>query len=323
MAEDSIVILMPVFNDWKACEKILGDLDTVLAEAKLKAGVLIVDDGSTTHLNERIAGQAFRALRWLRILRLRTNLGHQRAIGIALPYIEANVPCEALVLMDSDGEDDPRDVPRLLGRYQEESKKKIVFAERTKRVETCLFRTFYFLYRMLHVALTGHAVRVGNFSVIPRIQLKRLVAVPELWSHYAAAVFFSKIPYCTVSTKRAKRVDGKSKMNFVGLVIHGMSSISVFSDVVGVRMLLGTFLLVMMAVLGIASIVAVRLFTNLAIPGWATYSVGLMLVILLQAGLFGIVFVFIILSGRKALTFLPARDYTSYVEELRTVYESK
>ena len=79
---------------------------------------------------------------------------------------------------------------------------------------------------------------MGNFSVIPRERLASLVVVSELWNHYAAAAMRSRQPFCTIPTRRAERLDGESKMNFVGLVVHGLSAISVYSDIVGVRLLI-------------------------------------------------------------------------------------
>ena len=97
---------------------------------------------------------------------------------------------------------------------------------------------------MAHRVLTGHGVRVGNFSVIPRERLSCLVATSELWNHYAAAAFPSRQPYATVPTRRADRLDGRSKMNFVALVIHGLSAISVYSDAIGVRLLIATLAMI-------------------------------------------------------------------------------
>ena len=45
-------------------------------------------------------------------------------------------------------------------------------------------------------------MRVGNFSVIPRDLLSRLVVVSELWNHYAAAVFKSRLPFVTLKGER-------------------------------------------------------------------------------------------------------------------------
>ena len=81
---------------------------------------------------------AYRRLDGVSLLELRRNLGHQRAIAVGMAYVEANRPCRAVVLMDSDGEDDPRDIPRLLAQCHQEGDAKIIFAERTKRVEVRL-----------------------------------------------------------------------------------------------------------------------------------------------------------------------------------------
>jgi glycosyltransferase involved in cell wall biosynthesis len=264
----------------------------------------------------------YRALTRVDVLRLRRNLGHQRAICVGLSYLDCHTSaaCEAVVLMDSDGEDDPRDIPRLLEKHRQEGGQKIVFAERTKRSESLLFRMGYAVFRLLHRLLTSHRLHVGNFSVIPRAQLRSLVVAPELWNHYAAAVFACRLPQCSLPTARGKRLDGKRQMSFVGLVIHGLSAISVFSEVVSVRLLLVSLLLIAATLLGIGGVVGVRLWTNLAIPGWATFTVGLLLVMFLQAVMLSVFFSFMILASRNGATFLPIRDSSMLVDRVHTVY---
>ena len=110
-------------------------------------------------------------------------------------------------------------------------------------------------------------------------------------------------------------------MSFVNLVIHGLSAISVFSDVVGVRLLLAALFVVVATVLGVGAVVAVKLLTSgLAIPGWATSTIGLLLVILLQAIALSVIFSFIILANRNGATFLPTRDCSILVDRVDTVY---
>ena len=281
-----IVILLPVFDDWDAFEALLERLDEALLGEGLEANVLAVDDGSSIPGGRALGGGALAAIGQVRVLRLRRNLGHQRAIAVGLAYVEAKMPCRAVVVMDSDGEDDPRDVPRLLQQCRAEQYQKVVFAERSQRSESWAFRVFYVLYQLLHRLLTGQRVRVGNFSVIPRPRLASLVAVAEIWNHYAAAVFKSRQPCCRLAARRAPRLAGRSRMSFVGLVIHGLSAISVHADVVGVRLLIASLTGILLAAAGLAAIVAVRLLTTLAIPGWATSAAGLLAVVLLQLVLF-------------------------------------
>lgn len=316
-----LVILTPVFNDWAPLKMLLAQLDSVLYEKALEAQVIAIDDGSTTPYDPRFPGNSFKAIRRIEIVRLRRNLGHQRAIAIGLAYIHDQVACETVVLMDSDGEDDPRDVPRLLERYRQEGGEKIIFAERKRRSECWTFRFFYALYKLLHYLLTSRGVRVGNFSVVPAVRLDSLTVISEMWNHYAAAVFKSRQPLDMIPTARAKRLVGTSKMNFVNLVTHGLSAISVYGDIISVRLLVMSIVLGGLAAIGVGTVVGIRLLTDLAIPGWATLSAGLLMIILLQTVMFSLIFSFIILNSRQAASFLPCRDYFHFLGQRKVVYE--
>lgn len=314
----SLVILLPLFNDWDALLKLLGGLDATLAGHGIAASVLVVDDGSTAAPPAR--EPAFAAIRSVELLELRRNLGHQRAIAIGLTYLSEKTACDTVLVMDSDGEDNPRDVPRLLERLAEGKMSRIVFARRTQRSESMTFRLFYAIYRAVYRTLVGNEPRVGNFSAIPRPALRRLVVVSELWSHYAAAVFRSRIPVDTVPTARARRLDGRSQMNFFALVIHGLSAIAVNGDVVGVRLLAASGALIALSFVGVAAAVAVRFLTDLAIPGWATTVVGLAVILCVQAVMFAFILSVTILSGRNWASFIPLRDYELFVGGVRHLY---
>ncbi len=315
-----MIILMPVYNDWKAAGMLLPKIDQVLAAHDLSAAVVVIDDGSAvTHEPEFVLGN-FRALDRVEILQLRRNLGHQRAICVGLCHLHAQGLSQPLVIMDSDGEDAPEDIPRLLAQYRAEQGRKVVFAARAKRSEGLVFRLGYLLFRLVHLLLTGRSVRVGNFSILPPSAVGSLVTSPDLWSHYAAAVFSARISWCSIPTQRAKRLDGSSRMNFVALVVHGLVAISVFSDLVGVRLLLACVGLGLLTLGGISAVVVVRLFTSLAIPGWATYSVGLLGLLLLQSVLLAACFSFLILSGRNRAAFLPSRDYVHFLGRREVVF---
>jgi polyisoprenyl-phosphate glycosyltransferase len=314
------IVMIPIFNDWASLAQLLPRLDSVLASHFRTVDVLVVDDGSTVEPEAEIENGAFAALRRIDVLRLRRNLGHQRAIAVGLAYIEDCLSTEAVVVMDGDGEDDPADVPRLLERLEEEGSGTIVFAERVKRSESFVFRIFYLLFKLLHLVLTGKGVRVGNFSAIPRRRLSSLVVVAEIWNHYAAAIFRSRQPYCMIPTTRARRLCGHSTMNFVSLVTHGLSAISVYSDVVGVRLLVLSIILAGLTFAGLIGAVLVRFATNLAIPGWASYTVGILLILFVQAIMAAFVFSFVILGARHGTTFLPRRDYSYFVGSVSGYY---
>src|SRR5262249_8309596 len=137
-------------------------------------------------------------VRAIRILRLRRNVGHQRAIAIGLMHIKKTTSCDAVVVMDADGEDTAEGVLQLLDAYANTGGANAIFAERSRRLESLLYQTFYLFYKVLHRGLTGVSVRVGNFSILPSQYLGTLSVMSELWNHYAAAVFRSKLPITTI-----------------------------------------------------------------------------------------------------------------------------
>ncbi len=317
--DNKFFILMPVYNDWGALSLLLPTLDRELKSDGLTAGVLLVDDGSTTAPPKDL-GTLFEAIATIDVLSLRRNLGHQRAIAVGLSYIEANHPQSSVVVMDSDGEDDPKDVPRLIRECVAHREEKIVFAARIKRSEGWIFTFFYHLYRLIHFLLIGIRVRVGNFSVVPPRALKRLVAVSELWNHYAAAVHKAKLPMEFIPSERATRLAGPSRMDTVSLVVHGLSAMAVFGDRIGVRLLIVVSAGMVLTVTALAIVIATRLVTDLAIPGWATYAAGLLFVMLMQMLLVILVFVFVILAARNAALVLPTHDYGQFIVDHQRIY---
>jgi uncharacterized protein involved in cysteine biosynthesis len=123
-----------------------------------------------------------------------------------------------------------------------------------------------------------------------------------------------------VPTLREKRLEGQSRMDLVGLVVHGLSAMAVFGDRIGIRLLIVVSLGMGLAGGALLGVIGIRLLTNLAIPGWATYVSGLILVMLIQMLLVILVFVFVILAARDTATFIPRRDYAFLADEVQRVY---
>jgi polyisoprenyl-phosphate glycosyltransferase len=310
---------MPLRDDWASAVELIRRLDQSISSSPYTVDILLVDDGSVQDFRSVDFQSRLGALRSIRILRLRRNLGHQRAIAIGLVHVEKCIPCDAVLVMDSDGEDTPEGALQLLRAF---SGTTAIFAERSRRTESFIFRLFYRVYKLLHRLLTGISVRVGNFSILPSRYLSTLVVMSELWNHYAAAVFRSGLPFTTTPIPRGHRIAGTSRMNFVSLAAHGMSAISVFGDVVGVRLLMAAMVGSILAALGILAVATIRIVTDRAIPGWATYSIGTLTIILIQFITIATSFTFTMLSNRINLSFVPLRDYELFVAESMDVYRN-
>ncbi len=316
---EATVIVTPVLDDWMAFGALVPKLDAALAATSERVTILVVDDGSASVPAELALAAAPAAIDGITVVRLRRNLGHQRAIAVGLAYVFERSDARSIVVMDADGEDEPADVPRLLARMRERGDGAVVFAERARRSESLAFRVFYQFYRFLHLLLVGRAARVGNFSAFPRRALNRLVVVSELWNHFAAAVYRSRIPVDTVPTARGKRYGGRSSMSFIGLVVHGMSALSVYGDVVGVRLLASAAVLVAISLTGIGALVVVKVATSMVIAQWALITAGMLLLLCVQAVMFIFVLSVNILDGRNRFGFIPLRDYAIYIDEVVTM----
>lgn len=316
---DHIVICIPIFNDWTSATQLVDLLDTALCDMPERYSLLLIDDGSTEPAPAEL-GRARESIDRIDVVHLRCNLGHQRAIAVGLAFISAHIPCRAVVVMDADGEDDPAHVPELVRRCEAQQYRRLIFAQRSKRSEGLVFRACYAAFRVLHRLLTGRGVQEGNFSIVPFEIVRRLVAVSELWNHYAASVFKAKLPTDGVSLPRATRLVGESKMSFVSLVTHGLSAISVFGEVVGIRILCSAGLVMIAGLVGLGVVVGIRLWTDLAIPGWATNAAGLLGLLMLNMFLFMTVATLFLLQSRDRYSFLPARDYEYYVLEKVTLH---
>jgi polyisoprenyl-phosphate glycosyltransferase len=319
MYYSSTIIVVPVFNDWESLSILLVKIDEVLDSENIHADILILNDGSTINYEGHLKILETKAINQIYILDLKRNLGHQRAIAIGLAYIETSIDCQVIVVMDSDGEDEPKDIPKLLYKCREENYSKIVFARRTKRSESLIFKFFYNIYKYLFKLLTGEYIEMGNFSIIPIDILRRIVVVSEIWNHYAAGILKARIPFATIPCKRSSRITGRSKMNFVSLVMHGLSAISIYGDIIGTKSLMVAIILMLFSIVIITIVYIVRV----SVPDWAPYVAGFSFIIFLQLMTISFSFIFLILNGRNSFVFLPKRDFHYFILNFSNIYSRK
>ncbi len=287
-----LTVLVPVYNDWSAAALLLEGLRRVLP---MDARILLVNDGSSEPAPE-IAGAD--------ILDLYYNLGHQRALCCGLVQIVQDGDCDAVLVMDADGEDGPQDVPRLLEVFRKEGSRKMIFASRARRTEGIVFKIFYQIYRALHRLFVGCDIRFGNFSLIPFSAVAALVRSGHLWNHYAAAAVKSRLPLSTVSIARSKRMQGESSMTFLALMIHGLSALAVNIDVIAARMLVGV---VIALVVGVVAIILAP----------ASVTAGFVLLILMQVVVIAVLFTLGVLMTRAIPAFIPLRDAPYFIAGIR------
>ena len=309
-----LLIITPVFNDWDSFSSLLAALDSAAAEWSVTADVIAIDDGSPQPPEIGKSVNALQNIGEVTIVSLAANMGHQPAIAVGLAYANQAANHDLYLVMDCDGEDRPEDITAML-RLSEEQPYAIVVAKRSQRSENWSFREFYKIYKLLFRMLTGRVIDFGNFCLVPNNQIVRITHMGELWNHFAGTLVRSKTPLASLGTVRGKRYAGQSTMNFVSLVVHGLSAISVFSDLMFVRLLVASVAVGIVPVLISVVALALRFTTDLAIPGWTTNVAGFAILSVLQILTLLMTSVFASLGGRSSFPFVPAIHALNYIKE--------
>jgi polyisoprenyl-phosphate glycosyltransferase len=314
-------VLCPVYNDWVSFARLAQAIDELCTNIEGRIFLFAVNDGSTIDCAaiRQIAPKLTRVAS-VQLIHLVTNLGHQRAIAVGLSHIATTGGFDAVIVLDADGEDRPEDIARLIALHRTHDGD-IIIARRAKRFEGLRFGLLYAIYKTLFQIMTGRYIGHGNFCLVPIRSVEYLICMPTVWNHFAASILRSRLPVRHIDAQRGVRYDGSSKMNLLSLVIHGLSAISVYVDVVLMRVFVMAIAMVIICISALAVILALKFATNLAIPGWATTASGIVFVIMFQnLILMGGALLFL-LNSRNAPSFIPAFDGLRFIkgrEDLRT-----
>lgn len=107
-------MVIPVYNEARGLPELVERLESVLSGFTFGYEVIFVDDGSrdeSPKVLETLAAER----PWMKVILLRRNYGQTTAIQMGIQHAQG----EVIVLMDSDLENDPADMPRLLAKLEE------------------------------------------------------------------------------------------------------------------------------------------------------------------------------------------------------------
>lgn len=107
-------VAVPVYNEEENVEPLIREIDGALKPLGKSYEIVVVDDGSRDHTFAALA-KARREHPALKVVRLKRNFGQTAALAAALAYARG----EIIILMDGDGQNDPADIPALLGKIAE------------------------------------------------------------------------------------------------------------------------------------------------------------------------------------------------------------
>jgi polyisoprenyl-phosphate glycosyltransferase len=296
----------PVYRDVQSFQLLRRHLLQVASEAGIdRVRFVVVDD--TAGQDPEV--EALQELDDVIALEPPFNLGHQRGIVFALRKVMPAIGDDDLVVtLDADGEDRPEDLPRLIAPLRDQpADQRVVLALRTKRRESLGFKLMYRLFRLLFRSLTGTTVRTGNFAAMRGEVARRALRHPTFDLAYSSSLLALDLPIVYVPCERGERYEGQSKMTLGRLGMHGLRMLMPFTERIAIRALVAFTFFLVLGVMIALTIVGVRLFTDSAIPGWASIAALASLIISLIA-LGNFVTLFMLFSQTRAVSLASVED---------------
>lgn len=287
--------------------RVLEEVASSLTGPRLSTRFVVVDD---TAGRDKDMDQ-LKDLPDVRVITPPFNLGHQRALvyglRLALPDIGES---DLIVTMDSDGEDRPDDLPRLLGPLFEspEDRGTLCIARRTERNESLKFRVMYVAFRVLFHVMTGTVVRSGNYAAYRGWLAKRMLAHPYFDLCYSTTLVCLDMNVTPVPCPRGQRYAGESRMSTFRLFMHGIRMLMPFIDRIAARALTAFSVLFAIGLTLFFAVAGIRLFTDLVVPGWATITL-LSLLVLSFVALGNFIVLFAVFSHSRGLSLANLEDW--------------
>jgi dolichol-phosphate mannosyltransferase len=260
-----ISVVLPLYNEVAVIRRLHEAVADALARCGCQCEFIFVDDGSgdgSDVLLDRLAACDPR----VRVLHLSRNFGHQAAVQAGLLHAQG----DAVVVMDSDMQDDPGSLPEFVAHWR--AGYDVVYAVRTNRKEGPLKRALFFaFYRLLNlVSSTPLPNDAGNFGLVDRRVAESIAGLGEHDRYYSGLRCWVGFRQIGVPVERGPRHDEKPRVSFLGLVRLAKTALFSFSSAP-----LGLFYAVSAASLIVCCAFTCftlyhKLVTGLAIPGWTS-----------------------------------------------------
>jgi polyisoprenyl-phosphate glycosyltransferase len=284
-------LVVPCYNEEEALpftapalEKLMLEL---IARQKISAGsnIWFIDDGSSDRTWPFIEALVRRSELFAGI-KLSRNRGHQHALLAGLLSADG----DAVISIDADLQNDLSVIEQMIETHQ--AGYEIVYGVRKARDTDTWFKRwtamrYYGLLRKVGVEIVpNHA----DFRLMGRKSINALGMHPEVNLFLRGLI--PQLGYCTTSVfyECKDRVAGQSKYTLGKMVALALDGITSFSPV-PLRLIAGLGGLVcLFSLLMVLFVLGVRLFTDRALPGWASITVPIYLlggVQLLCVGILG------------------------------------
>jgi glycosyltransferase involved in cell wall biosynthesis len=267
----TLTIVVPCHNEEAVLpetgSRLLELLDSLHDQGRVASDsrVVFVDDGSrdsTWTLIEDLAASEPR----IRGIKLSRNYGHQNALLAGLMTVEG----DAVISVDADLQDDLSVIGNMVMAHDEGVD--IVYGVRSTRDVDTFFKRMsaVMYYKLLKWMGVDVVFNHADYRLMSRRALEALKEYSEVNLFLRGLVPTLGFPSSVVSYERHERFAGESKYplrKMLGLALDGVTSFSAFP----LRLIAGLGVIVFLISMGLSFwVLWTRMFTDDAVPGWAS-----------------------------------------------------
>lgn len=209
-----ISIISPVFQEQNGIEEFVNKIQNVLKKIDQKSEIILIDDGSKDLTNKKLM-EMYEKHDNIKVIVFERNYGHQNAILAGLKKSSG----EVIVTIDSDLQDPPEIILKLLERYNEGYE--IVNTQRIKRegekvVRLFLIKFFYLISRKIF--RNSLIPNSGDFRLYSRRAMNFILEYSQSNFFLRSIVPNIGVPQTIVKYDRDQRFADKSKYSILKLI---------------------------------------------------------------------------------------------------------
>ncbi|WP_250027284.1 glycosyltransferase family 2 protein [Paractinoplanes maris] len=217
-----ISVVAPIFNEGAGVDRFVDRLTEVLTGAGLSFELVLVDDGSTDDSWDRVAARALLD-EHVRGLKLSRNFGKEPAVLAGLEHAAG----DAVVVIDSDLQHPPDAIPEMVRRWREGAHV-VEAVKRNRTGQGVVGRLGGRAFNKAFTGLTRvDLIDATDFRLLGRPALDALLRLPEHSSFFRGTSSWIGFRRSTIEVDIEERAGGRSRWTFGSLfrlAVNGLTS---------------------------------------------------------------------------------------------------
>lgn len=205
----SLSVVVPVYNDQEVLPELLKRLVPAVKQLTDDYEIILIDDGSKDK-SFSILKKLNKEYQNIKIIKFARNFGQQNSIAAGFK----NASKDYIVLMDSDLQDRPEDIHKLIDAMEKDDTD-MAIARWVTREDSFFKKSVSNLFFYVSRSITGirYEKGLGAFRVIRKTVLEQIIDIPENTGTVLSLIFWAGIDYSIVDLNRDARFAGTSGYN--------------------------------------------------------------------------------------------------------------